>query len=134
MEPYLTLLLIFSGLGIVDTLYLAYHSITKTDVACPFFPKEWCRKVQYSQLSRTFGIPNSYLGLVMYLVIFGLTIGHINALAVPFWWLQLVIGFGFLFSLYFTFVQAFILRAFCTWCVVSAVSFTALAVAAFILR
>jgi uncharacterized membrane protein len=36
--------------------------------------------------------------------------------------------------MYFTFVQAFILRAFCTWCVVSAVNFTVMALAAFILH
>lgn len=134
MEPYIILLFVFSGIGLVDTLYLAYHTITKTDVACIFFPKEWCRRVQYSKQSRTLGIPNSYLGLLMYLIILGLTFGYISGWAVQFWWIQLVVAFGFLFSMYFTFVQAFILRAFCTWCVVSAINFTVMAVAVFILR
>jgi len=38
--------------------------------------------------------------------------------------LRWLIYIGFAFSMYFTFVQAFILKAFCTWCVVSAVDFT----------
>jgi uncharacterized membrane protein len=135
MSLYIILLLLFSGIGILDTVYLSYHTIKKTDVACLFFPKEWCRRVQYSRQSRTLGIPNSYLGLVMYLLIFGLTLTYFYGWAVvPFWWLQLVVAFGFLFSMYFTFVQAFILRAFCTWCVVSAVNFTVMALAAFILH
>ncbi|MBI5421003.1 MAG: hypothetical protein HZA35_01685 [Parcubacteria group bacterium] len=133
MELYLVLLLVFSGIGIANTSYLAYHAITKTDVACIFFPKEWCRKVQYSKQSKTFGISNSYLGLVMYLSIFGLTIGYVYGFAIPFWWIQCVVGFGFLFSMYFTFVQAFVLRAFCTWCVVSAINFVVMAIASFVL-
>jgi len=42
MELYLLLILIFSFFGILDTVYLSYHTITKTPVACLFFPKEWC--------------------------------------------------------------------------------------------
>ena len=132
MELYLILILVFSFFGILDTLYLSYHSVKKTDVACWFFPKEWCLKVQYSKQSKMFGIPNSFLGLGMYLAIFGLTLLFIQGL-VPFWWIQAVIGFGFLFSMYFTFVQAFILRAYCTWCVVSAINFIVMAIAAFLL-
>ena len=134
MELYIILILVFSVLGIIDTSYLVYHKIKGTDVACIFFPKEWCQKVQYSKQSKTFGIPNSFLGLLMYLLILALTLGYVNGWAIPFWWIQFIIGFGFLFSMYFTFVQAFILRAFCTWCVVSAFSFTVMAIAVFVLR
>ena len=133
MNFYLILIFIFSGIGLIDTIYLSYHTIKKTDVACIFFPKEWCRKVQYSKQSKTFGVPNSYLGLLMYVLIIILTAGYINGMGIPFWWIQIIIGFGFLFSMYFTFVQAFILRAFCTWCVVSAINFTVMAIAAFVL-
>ena len=133
MDTSTTLIFIFSVLGILDTVYLSYHAIKKTPVACLFFPKEWCLKVQYSKQSKTFGISNSFLGLIMYLLILFLFWGHTNGLPFPLWWVQFLVGFGFLFSLYFTFVQAFILRAFCTWCVVSAINFTVLTVAVFIL-
>ena len=68
----------------------------------------------------------------MYVVIGILTALYAEA-AAPFWPLQAVVGFGFLFSLYFLYVQAFVLRAFCTWCVVSLINFAVMAYAAFLL-
>ncbi len=121
MNIHNELLFTISIIGLLDTLYLSYHSITKTDVACWFFPKEWCQKVQYSSYSKTFGIPNPYLGLLMYTIILVLLF---NPLLAPTWVLPFIIIFGFAFSMYFTFIQMFILRAFCTWCVVSAINFT----------
>ncbi len=123
-----TILYIFGVIGVIDTLYLIYHKLRGTDVACVFFPKEWCYKVQHSPQSKTFGIPNSYLGFVMYIVILALTALFVMG-SVPFWPLQAIVTFGFLFSMYFLYVQAFVLRAFCTWCVVSAVNFTVMMIA-----
>ena len=117
-----TLLYVCALVGVVDTLYLIYHKIRGTDVACVFFPKEWCRTVQYSPYSKTMGIPNSMAGFAMYVAILVLIWLYVGG-SVAFWPLQAVITFGFLFSLYFTYVQASILRAFCTWCVVSALNF-----------
>jgi len=51
MTTQLWLIFIFSGLGILDTLYLIYHKITGTPVKCLFFPNEWCEKVQQGQYS-----------------------------------------------------------------------------------
>lgn|SRR3989338_1614719 len=117
-----TILYVFSSIGVLDTLYLLWHKIMGTEVACPFFPKEWCMKVQHSPQSKTLGIPNSLAGLVMYALIIVLTYLFAEGSA-QFWPLQAVVTFGFLFSMYFTYVQAFVLRAFCTWCVVSAINF-----------
>ena len=114
---------VFCVIGILDTGYLIYHKFKHTDVACLFFPKKWCRKVQYSKQSTTFGIPNSFAGFAMYSTILVLTY-LVSQGSVDFDWVKGVITAGFLFSMYFTFVQAFVLRAFCTWCVVSAINFT----------
>ena len=119
---------LFSFIGLIDTIYLSYHAITKTDVACWFFSKEWCKKVQYSKFSRTFGIPNAYLGFLMYVAILILTYLAVGGLVAP-WLVKAVVVFGFAFSMYFLFIQAFVLRAFCTWCVVSAMNFTAMFIA-----
>ncbi len=118
-----SILYIFGIIGALDTLYLIYHKIRGTDVACPFFPKEWCLKVQHSPQSKTFGIPNSFAGFGMYTAILILTWLYAGG-AVAFWPIQAIVTFGFLFSMYFTYVQAFVLKAFCTWCVVSAINFT----------
>lgn len=122
------ILYIFGGIGILDTTYLIYHKLKGTDVACIFFPKEWCHKVQYSPQSKTLGIPNSYAGFAMYVTIIILTMLYAAGL-VPLWPIQAIVTFGFLFSMYFMFVQAFVLRAFCTWCVVSAINFTVMLLA-----
>lgn len=132
MTTPLWLLIIFSGIGILDTLYLVFMSMTGREVHCLFFPKEWCHTVQHSPQSRTLGVPNSLAGLVMYGLLLTLTLLFVNG-AVPFWPIQAVVAFGFFFSMYFLYVQAFVLRAFCTWCVVSAINFTVMAIAAFLL-
>ena len=119
------LLTIFSAIGLIDTIYLSYHAFFKTDVACWFFPVEWCRRVQYSKYSKTFGIPNPYLGLLMYASILSL----LYIFPSPAWLVKVIVVFGFAFSMYFTFIQAFVLRAFCTWCVVSAINFSVMFVA-----
>lgn len=124
----ITILCIFSVVGLLDTSYLIYHKLKGTDVACPFFPKEWCYKVQYSPQSTTLGIPNSYAGFSMYITILILSLLYASGL-IPLWPIQVIITLGFLFSMYFTFVQAFVLRAFCTWCVISAINFTVMLLA-----
>jgi len=123
------ILTICALIGIADTMYLIWHKIQGTDVACIGFPEEWCRKVQNAPQSKMFGIPNSLLGFCMYVAILIFLLSQPNA---PFWPVQLIVAFGFAFSMYFTYVQAFVLRAFCTWCVVSALNFVVMFWAVFI--
>ncbi len=122
----LNILYICGVIGILDTLYLIYHKMRGTEVACIFFPKEWCYKVQHSPQSKTFGIPNSMAGFVMYTLILAFTF-YFSVGVTSFLWVKYIVTFGFLFSMYFTYIQAFVLRAFCTWCVVSAINFTVMA-------
>lgn len=119
----ISILYVFGVVGVLDTLYLIYHKLKGTDVACLFFPPEWCYKVQHSPQSKTLGIPNSYAGFVMYIVILVLAYLYAGG-SLAIWPIQAIVTFGFLFSMYFLYVQAFVLRAFCTWCVVSAINFT----------
>lgn len=63
------------------------------------------------------------MGFVMYAAILALTWFYAGEV-VPFWPIQVIVTIGFLFSAYFTYVQAFVLKAFCTWCVISAINFT----------
>mgnify|MGYP001589475606 CR=1 len=124
----INILYIFGIIGLIDTFYLIYHKVRGTDVACIFFPKEWCEKVQHSPQSKTFGIPNSYAGFAMYAIILVLTWMYVGG-SVIFWPIQAIVTFGFLFSLYFMYVQGFVLKAFCTWCVVSFINFLVMFVA-----
>lgn len=125
MPGYIWAILVLCVLGIFNTMYLSAHVFSKQPVKCLWFPPEWCRKVQFSKYSRTFGIPNPFAGLGMYSAILVLAIFFVNGAVnfAPIYW---IIWFGFLFSMYFLFIQAFVLKAFCTWCVVSAAEFTLL--------
>ncbi|MBI3305762.1 vitamin K epoxide reductase family protein [Candidatus Nomurabacteria bacterium] len=124
----ITILYVFGVIGLLDTLYLMYHKWKGTEVACPFFPKEWCHTVQHSRESKTFGIPNSVAGFFMYAAILVLTYFYAAGM-IRFWPILALVTFGFLFSLYFMYVQKFVLRAFCTWCVLSFINFTVMFIA-----
>lgn len=128
-----TLIYIFSIIGVLDTLYLIYHKLKGTEVYCFLFPKAWCHKVQHSKQSKTFGIPNSFLGFGMYVALLAFMALAIQG-TVPFWWVKAIIFAGFGFSTYFLYVQAFVLKAFCTWCVVSAINFWVMFFAQFYLK
>jgi uncharacterized membrane protein len=125
MPGHLIVILVLSGIGIINTLYLSYHTVTKTPVKCPFFPPQWCRTVQHSKFSKMLGIPNSFAGLGIYLAVFILALLNAQGI-VSFTPIAAIVGIGFLFSVYFTAIQVFVLKALCTWCVVSAVDLTAL--------
>lgn len=128
MSLALAIIFIFALIGIADTVYLIYHVITKKPVACLFFPKEWCTKVQYSKYSKTFGIPNPVAGFVFYSLIIVLSLLYLNG-AISFVPAFIIVLIGFLFSIYFTFIQGVVLKAYCTWCVVSAINFTIMFIA-----
>ena len=130
MESTLTLIKVFAVIGVLDTLYLISAKVRGVDVKCIGFPKAWCRKVQYSKQSSTFGIPNSVAGFVMYSLI--LLLAVIAGPSVPFWPLQFLVLFGFAFSLYFLYVQIVVIRALCTWCVVSFINFAVMTWALFL--
>jgi uncharacterized membrane protein len=125
MELSMQLALAITALGIINTIYLCYHAIKGTVVYCLFLPDEWCQKVQKSDYSKTFGVPNPYLGFGMLTTIFVLLYLSIKT-SVILVLAKAFIIFGFLFSLYFLYIQAFKIQAFCTWCVVSALIFSAL--------
>ncbi len=120
MEGLFAILRVCAVIGVLDTVYLIWHKFSGTDVACIGFPKAWCRRVQYARQSVTMGVPNSVWGFLMYA---GILFFVVMQPALPFWPVQALVLVGFLFSLYFTYVQVFVLRALCTWCVISALNF-----------
>jgi uncharacterized membrane protein len=125
MENAYLILVSIAVLGLINTIYLSFHSLNGSKVKCIGFPQEWCDKVTGSKYSKTFGIPNPFLGFGMLLTILVLLFFY-NVGTVSIYPAVALISFGFLFSLYFLYLQAFVIKAFCTWCVVSAIVFTLL--------
>jgi uncharacterized membrane protein len=132
MDISIKILLLITALGIINTIYLSYHVIRGSMVKCVFLPQESCDKVQKSKYSKTFGVPNPYLGLLMLAALFILILMYSTG-AVPFWIVFAIITAGFIFSVYFLYIQAAILKAYCTWCVVSFFVFLLLFIIALII-
>ncbi len=110
-----------SGLGFLDALFLSYEHFM--GIIPPCTPGFQCDVVTTSQYSIILGIPVPYLGLIYYLALF---IGAImflegkNILK----YLLILSGIGFLGSLCFTYIQGFVLNAWCLYCIISAITTT----------
>jgi uncharacterized membrane protein len=84
-----------------------------------------CETVQLSPQSRFLGIEVALIGLVGYVVLFGLALASLQpGLAAKRWPVQLLAvlsGGAVLFTAYLKFLEFFVIHAICRWCVASAV-------------
>jgi uncharacterized membrane protein len=128
MATFLGLIAALAGLGV--SWYIYRKQVAAKPLMCP--RKAPCETVIASPQSKTFGISNTILGMLYYIVVFlffayyatGQSMyGTAVALAV------LTAG-GFLFSAYLVAVQHFVIRQWCVWCLGSAAAATALFVCA----
>lgn len=116
-------LLLLAFLGIVDSGYIAWKHSRKEPLACPVGENS-CNIVTKSKWSEIFGIRNEVLGIIYYLVIgiLGLTIlfnQSYQSLAINI--LLFCSSIGLLFSLFFVYVQAGIIKKYCFYCLISAI-------------
>ena len=119
-------------IGIAIATYLWLHAIGVIGVLkCG---TGGCEIVQASPYARLLGIPVALYGVVGYVLLFGLSVaGARPALAARAWptrWLAVLSGAGFLFTLYLTALEVFVIHALCRWCLGSAVVITAIFVSA----
>ena len=114
---------ILALIGLADASYLLYKKLKKEKLVC-FFGQD-CDKVSKSKYGYFFGIPNEVFGIGFYLFTLGLfvfsllgvtTILGISLLSL----LLFAVVLASLASLYLLFIQAFILKQWCEWCVLSA--------------
>ena len=89
-----------------------------------------CEYVQTSPYGDLWGVPVAFYGVLGYAVIFAVALTGLQpALLSRRWPTQLVAVLaagGWLFTLYLTYVELFVLHAICRWCVGSAVVITIL--------
>lgn len=119
----LYLALVLSLVGFADALYLSVEHLRGVIPTCTLV--NGCERVLTSAYSAVFGVPVAYFGALYYLAVFAL-----GALVIETGRgvknLRLVILLGFLATLWFISVQAFILKAWCLYCLASAIITTLL--------
>ena len=122
MKTRSAVIALLAFIGMVDALYL---SIKRNAGPIPCHVTRGCTDVLTSKYSEIAGIPLSWFGLGFYVVIFSLAIFKIfedpkHPLTQPLSWIFYLSGAALVVSALLVGIQAFILRAFCEYCLLSA--------------
>ena len=112
--------------GIFVALYLFLYKIGRIgNLSCSIGS---CETVNLSRWSIFLGAPVAAWGVGFYVVMFGLSVASLqdryaNSIGMS-KALALVSGGGFVFSLWLTYLELFVIHAICQWCVMSALIVT----------
>jgi len=114
--------------GVAVAAYLAWENSQGRSGVCTI--AHGCSKVQQSRYGKMMGVPVSVPGLVLYTLLAAAAAAWLADLRGmrP---VTLVLAFygafgGFLFSAYLTYLEAFVIDAWCIYCIASALIMTAL--------
>src|SRR3989344_2005836 len=108
--------------GFLLAAYIRHKKVYKETLVCPL--KANCDTVIFSDYSKFFGVPVELLGMAYYLMV---AVAYGFFLSVPVDMPHFLLSgiffatiAAFFFSLYLAYIQAFTLKQWCTWCLVSA--------------
>jgi len=122
------LLLITAAIGLVDSLYLVWIKFSNNRNYClPGLGNCWT--VNTSRYSQVFGIPIAIFGALGYLLILLVFFMEIRSSLRTSNSVVILFGLtlaGFLYSVYLTYLELFVINAICPFCVLSAISMTIL--------
>ncbi len=121
-------IIVLSIIGLIDAIYLALIKfLSKPEMCLPGLGDCW--SVNMSSYSSIYGIPVSILGALAYIAL--LLILFIEIKQPNLRNILVKFGFGitcagFLFSIYLTYLELFVIHAVCPFCVISAIVMTVL--------
>ena len=123
---------LLSLVGLADALYLTVEHVTGESVRCTII--SGCSEVLSSPYAIVAGVPLAAIGAAAYFTVFSLAIlaafGYHFAKPA----LALLVAAMFLVSLWLVYLQAFVIREFCQYCLLSATITTALLVVVILAR
>ena len=119
-------------LGIADALYLTIEHVTGQSVKCTII--SGCSAVLSSPYAVVAGIPLAAVGGAAYFTVFSLAILAIFGYRFAGKLLLPLVGAMFLVTLWLIYLQAFVIREFCQYCLLSALITTTLLVVVFLSR
>lgn len=118
-------LIILGFIGFLDASYLAASHYSGTSLACSVI--EGCEEVTTSAYASVAGVPVASIGVLYYFAVTLLAFAFFRNRSRAFiLTLTAITGAGFLATLWFVYIQLFILHAVCVYCMVSAVTSTLL--------
>ena len=123
---------LLSLLGLADALYLTIEHVTGQSVRCTILAG--CSAVLSSPYAVVAGIPLAAIGAAAYFTVFSLAILAIFGYHIAGKLLLPLVGAMFLVTLWLIYLQAFVIREFCQYCLLSALITTALLVVALLGR
>jgi uncharacterized membrane protein len=113
---------VFALLGSLIALYLFLVDIGASPLICP---TSGCEVVQDSAFAKIFGIPTAFYGMIVFLTLLGSSIAglFVNRIAkIPIQAILISISTVSVgFYLYLTYLEAFVILAWCLWCVGSSI-------------
>ena len=116
---------VLSAAGFIDATYLTIKHFLGTPIPCSIL--QGCEQVTNSPYSLIFGIPVALFGALYYLAILLLAVIYIDSRKPSVLkLLACLTPFGFLASLWFVYLQIFVIKAICLYCMVSATTSTIL--------
>lgn len=131
MRAHLLAILLLSFLGMADTLYL---SLSKDTGPVPCHITEGCGDVLTSKYSEVAGVPISWVGFAFYVTVFGVTVfeafGEQRVVHLLIWPASAALAS----SAVLVGIQAFVLEAWCEYCLAAAGLSTGIFVAVLVSR
>lgn len=115
------LLFTLSAVGISETVYLIRKRLASEKPVCPV--GENCALVLASKYGKLFVVPNDVLGLLFYVAVSFMSAFLVIGVEPLFLWsfiLKISVVLGALLSLFLTYLQWRVIKAWCFWCLMSA--------------
>ena len=109
---------IFAVVGLSDATYLTVQALTGETLSCGGSPD--CFRVLGSSYAKLKGIPVALIGALAYFSTFTFATFAAFGYARARKFLALIVGMMFLATLWLLYVQAFLLHAYCRYCLFSA--------------
>src|SRR5205809_3015454 len=109
---------IVAVVGLADATYLTVQALTGETLTCGGSPD--CFRVLGSSYAKLGGIPVALMGALGYFTVFALATFAAFGYAYVRKFLPLMVGMMFLATLWLLYVQAFLLHAYCRYCLFSA--------------
>ena len=122
MTPH-ALLFTLAAIGVSETAYLIRKRITRQKPVCII--GEQCHQVLESKYNKILGIHNDVLGLAFYVLVSFFTAFLVIGVEPIVWWdtiANILILAGVVASVILIYIQWRIIKAWCFWCVVSAIT------------